>query len=259
MQFEHDVLAKSQEIPVVVDFWAPWCGPCRTLGPIIEQLAQAQKGTWELVKINTEEYPDLAERYDVFSIPNVKMFYKGEVTGEFVGAIPKVAIERWLQEHLPDNRKDELSHILAALDNSADALTKLDAFVQQNPDIAEASLALASRIVAADPTKAKNLIAAIRLGHPLFDQAEDIRTLSEWFELPADNGSPIAPLLQEAAAAYAQGQNEAAVEGVIAAVAADKHYHADLPRRVAIALFRQWGPRHPLTTNYRWKFDMALY
>lgn len=261
MQFEQDVLAKSHEIPVVVDFWAPWCGPCRILGPIIEQLAEAQKGKWELVKVNTEEYPDLGEQYDVFSIPNVKLFYKGQVTGEFVGAIPKTAIERWLEEHLPNSHKDDLAQILAALENGENpaALAQLKAFVQQNPGITEAGLALASRIVTHNPAEAKELVAAIQLGHPLFDQAEDIRTLAEWFELPADNGSPAAHLLHDAAAAYAQGQSDAAVERVIEAVATDKTYHSDLPRRVAIALFRLWGPQHPLTTNYRWRFDMALY
>ncbi|MBL7793824.1 MAG: thioredoxin, partial [Saprospiraceae bacterium] len=194
MQFEQDVLARSQEIPVVVDFWAPWCGPCRILGPVIEQLAAAQQGKWELVKVNTEEHPELGERYDVFSIPNVKMFYKGQVTGEFVGAIPKTAIERWLEEHLPNSSKDGLAQILAALENgeNPEALAQLEAFVQQNPGIAEASLALASHVIARTPAQAKELVAAIQLGHPLFDQAEDIRTLAEWFELPADNGSPAA-------------------------------------------------------------------
>ena len=101
IEFESAVLQRSREIPVVVDFWAPWCGPCRILGPVIEKLAAEAGNRWELVKLNTEEQPDIAREYGVRGIPNVKMFHGGEPIAEFVGALPEDEIRRWLDAYLP--------------------------------------------------------------------------------------------------------------------------------------------------------------
>ena len=99
--FETEVLDKSHEKPVVVDFWAPWCGPCRVLGPTVEKLARASGGAWRLVKINTDRYPELGQRYGVRGIPAVKMFQGGAVVAEFTGALPESQVRAWLAEHLP--------------------------------------------------------------------------------------------------------------------------------------------------------------
>ncbi len=257
MNFKTDVIEKSHIKPVVVDFWAPWCGPCRILGPVIEKLAAEQQDKWELVKLNTEEDYDIAEQYNIRSIPNVKMFYKGEVVAEFMGAIPRTAIERWLEQNLPDNRKESLSHILSRL-NGEGALSELEAFVAQNPDVAEARVALAREIVYNNPERAAALVETIRLGDRLSDNAEDLRTLAELMSVEADD-SPAGQLVGKAQQALKNKDNETAIQHIIEAATADKSYGGDLPRRAAIALFRLWGPQAELTKNYRWKFDMALY
>ncbi len=112
MDFQKEVIEKSEKLPVVVDFWAPWCEPCKVLGPIIEELAQVNQENWSLVKVNSDEQPDLSAQYKVKGIPAVKMFHQREVIAGFTGALPKVHIENWLQEHLPDDRKIQLAEII---------------------------------------------------------------------------------------------------------------------------------------------------
>ena len=143
IDFQSAVLDRSHEIPVVVDFWAPWCGPCRVLGPVIEAVAEEQSGLWELVKLNTEEQQDIAIEYSIRSIPNVKMFYKGEVVSEFLGALPKKSIEQWLTENLPNELKEDLTHLLSAIDAGEKDLDHLKTFVADNPEIEAARIELA--------------------------------------------------------------------------------------------------------------------
>lgn len=260
MDFNKAVIEKSYEQPVVVDFWAPWCGPCRILGPTIEQLAEEQSDRWTLVKLNTEEEYEVAERFRIRSIPNVKMFYQGEVVAEFAGALPRTAIEQWLEEHLPDDRKGELATLLEAVNNSdnGEALDKLVAFAEANADMPEATVAAARSLAFSDPEKARELVGDIHMGDKFYDEAQDIRQIAAFLTFKGD-GQPVAQKLNEAREAFKNGDLETSIQRIIDATMIDKHYQDDLPRKTAIAFFRSLGEQHPLTKNYRRKFDMALY
>lgn len=98
--FKKEVLDKSKSIPIVVDFWASWCGPCRVLGPIIEEVASEFKGKMVLAKMNVEENEVMPSVFGVMSIPSVKMFKDGKVVAEFVGSRPKDSVSKWVKDNL---------------------------------------------------------------------------------------------------------------------------------------------------------------
>ena len=101
IDFDKEVVEVSHRKPVVVDFWAPWCGPCRVIGPVLEKLAKESKGKWRLVKINTDKHHHLVAQFGIRGIPAVKLFRDGKPVNEFVGALPEHAIRQWLAEVLP--------------------------------------------------------------------------------------------------------------------------------------------------------------
>ena len=93
--FQKDIVEASETTPVVLDFWAEWCGPCRTLGPVLEKLAGEARGKWKLVKIDTEQHQQVAAQFGIRSIPAVKMVYKKAIIAEFTGALPEASVRKW--------------------------------------------------------------------------------------------------------------------------------------------------------------------
>src|SRR6266540_3025081 len=114
--FQEQVLDASKEQPVLVDFWAPWCGPCRQLGPILEKLADEDHAGFLLAKLNTDEDPATSARYNIRSIPAVMLFQDGEVKDEFIGALPEAQVRRWLENALPNETKERVQQAQTLVD-----------------------------------------------------------------------------------------------------------------------------------------------
>ncbi len=270
--FAERVIEASRQTPVLVDFWAEWCGPCRMVGPILEKLAaeeaeQAQPA-WTLVKVNTEQYTAIAQAYRIQGIPNMKLFVDGAVAGELAGALPEPQLRAWLQEQLPSPAKDALragQHLLAQWRETPDAGAAEALAVQATAKLTEALEAgldearpdLAELLLVEQPPRALELLESAGLD----ERSEALRTLATLLaEKPAQRPKgATATAFEEALQAFTQRDHATALEAGIRAVALDKTWHEEAPRRFVVALFQLLGPQHPLVIEHRRAFSMALY
>jgi len=260
MNFETDVLAKSDIVPVVVDFWAPWCGPCRVLGPVIEELAGKAAGEWELVKINTDEDQQTSAQYGIRGIPAVKMFFKGNVIAEFTGALPRHDIQKWLNQYLPSEEKQQLAEIKEALQRSnPKAIVLLEAFVMDYPASDEGKILLAGQVLWSNAKKATELTANVQDRNKYFEELKRIEVLAGFVLNDLKGSEPVVLKLKAAQRALQNNDKEEGVGLLIEAVSLDKNYLDELPRQVAVAFFQLEGQFSELAKKYRRKFDMALY
>lgn len=262
--FEKDVVQRSFSMPVIVDFWAEWCGPCRILGPMLEQLAEHANGDWALAKLNTEELPDVAARYNIKSIPAVKMFVDGQVTTEFVGALPRPQVELWLKKSLPSafRRQLEAAEYLLAEGKAAEAKTALEAVVDGEPGNEKARTLLARILLFENAERAAKLVRDIEVGE-FAEAANAIKTgahlaaVASWPDMvpQADAKNKYV----EAAKAFVQQNFEKALQKFIEVIRLDRYYDEDGSRKACIAIFRLLGEGHELALRYRRDFSSALY
>ncbi|MGH1365740.1 MAG: thioredoxin [Calditrichia bacterium] len=263
--FEQDVVERSKSKPVLVDFWAEWCGPCKVLGPVLEKLAAEHSDHWAFAKVNTEDLPDIAQQYGIRSIPNVKLFIDGEVRDEFTGALPESAILDWLKKALPNEADKQFSEARELLLNQQPeaAATILEDVLEQDPAHHHAALLLAQMHVYSEPDKALDLIFGIEADSPHYIQVEGVRTLAGLFQKISDPAqlpeADVKSIYIDAIERLHSGDAEGALENFISVIRTNRYYDDDGARRACIGIFKLLGEDHPITQEYRSSFSSSLY
>jgi len=258
LDFAVTVLERSQAVPVVVDFWAEWCAPCRMLGPILEDLAASAAGRWELVKVDVDQNQDLAAGLGVRGIPAVHLFDQGRLVAQFVGALPRPEVERWLEAHLPDPRLERLAAFARDwIERGRAILPELETFVAANPDLSIARLRLAQTLAATDPARARALLRDLPASADA-ELATDVESVADLAERRDDEPAAIAPPLAAARAALVAHDLDRTFASLVDVVVADRSYRDGLARRAAVALFHFLGPDHELTRAYQRRLASVL-
>ncbi|MFT4590219.1 MAG: putative thioredoxin [Limisphaerales bacterium] len=263
--FEKDVIERSRDTPVLVDFWAEWCGPCKMLTPVIEGLAEKAEGKWSLIKINTEEHAELAERFAIGSIPNVKLFYAGEVIDEFFGAKSEAEILDWLKEALPTTETEKLWEARRLLDagDAPGAAVLAEAVHQADPDDVDARMLVAEAVLTSDPGRIAELLKSIGEASDYFDKAEALRRLATLcLAADAPDGLPEGKMRErylDGAKAVTAGDYSAALEAFIEVIERQRDYAKEGAKEACKAIFQLLGIRHATVEKHYRAFTSALY
>jgi putative thioredoxin len=271
--FEAAVLERSTEVPVLVDFWAEWCGPCKALSPVLEKLADEYAGEFILAKINVDENPNLAGAFGVQGIPAVKLVKGGELASEFTGALPETMVREFLSKFLPTaaDKEAEAAAGLEAEGKIDEAKAAYEAILKSDPNHTQALLGMGRlamiagdnaaalehldriSVVADERKEAERLIARINLQA---GGAQNEAALREKIKAEPDNLDVRFELAQTLAGVE---RYEDALGEFLQIVKADRSFKDDGARKAMIQIFEVLGSDDPLTDKYRTELAAVLF
>ena len=268
--FSAQVLERSRTLPVLVDFWAPWCGPCRMLGPVLERLAPEVGDRVTIVKLDTDQNPETAARFEIQGIPAVKLFRDGAVVAEFVGAQPEAKVRAFLDIHCPSPAAQHVERAKAAfelgdLEATDRAIGEALVATSDHPGalmlaarvaFARGQLADADAIAARIPTRAREA-----------SQAHELRALVDFSRAGAAGVAAteaairpddLASRYAHAAALAGASRWRDALDVLLAIVETNRRWNDEAARKAMLVVFAVIGPRAPLSDEYRRKLSLLL-
>jgi len=277
--FMQDVMEASRTQPILVDFWAPWCGPCKQLTPIIENAVKAAGGAVKLAKMNIDENPEIPGQMGIQSIPAVIAFKDGQPVDGFMGAQPESQIKAFIEKLggtpavSQAEQFIEQAEALLAEENYQDAVQLFGAAMQMEPDNVKALGGLAQCMIAAgEIDRAKQALemvpedkqsdpafVAAKAALDLAEQAEDLGDLAELQNRIAKDPLDFQARFDLAVGLNAKGDKEAAVDQLIEIVRRDREWHEDGARTQLLQFFEAWGFKDPASAYGRRKLSSVLF
>jgi len=263
--FEYEVIKYSYTIPVIVDFWAEWCVPCKMLDPILRKMAAERSGDFRLAKINVDENQSLAMRFNVRGIPAVKAFRDGEIVAQFTGIQSESKIREFLQELIPSHLDLSLEkgNSLIMAEEWDESIKTFRKVIDENPGHPGALLGLTKCLLAKGRgTEARDIINSFPLSHE-FSTAEKLKPLAETLVRYVKTGiatdDPMEATYNHALRLISIGNLPAAMDGILEVLRKDKNYRNGEPKQVILGLFEILGTQNPTTRQYQKELASVLF
>ncbi len=271
--FEQDVVVKSSQVPVVVDFWAEWCQPCKVLGPLLEKLAVELEGRFVLAKIDVDRNPELAQAFRVQSVPMVMLLKDGRPLDAFAGALPEAQLRAFLEPHLSDVAPGggplEEAKKLEEAGRGEEALRVLETHLSTDPGDAAVRIETARLLLVegqaararetfdalAETERETEAAKAVAARLELLEGAGDAEALRAELEAdPTDVGKRI----ELGRALVAEGRTEEGLEELLGAAMRDLEFENGAPRKALLEVFQALGPDDPLTLSFQQRLSVLL-